>query len=103
MLAQVVDSPSEEVATTMPVSMSLSAATDLQGHLMVASNDLERLQGLLDDASQTKHLCQPRRLGTGCLQRGQSAIRPSRVLRAQIAARVDFSDTCASAITGRRD
>lgn len=53
MLAQVVDSPSEKVATTMPVSMSLSAATDLQDHLMVASNDLERLQGLLDDASQT--------------------------------------------------
>ena len=53
MLAQVVDSPLEKVATTMPVSMSLSAATDLQDHLMVASNDLERLQGLIDDASQT--------------------------------------------------
>ena len=53
MLAQVADSPSEEVATTLPVRMSLFAATDLQDHLMIASNDLERLQGLLDDASQT--------------------------------------------------
>ena len=93
MFAQVVDSPLEEVATTVPVSMSLSAATDLQDHLMGASNDLERLQGLLDDASQTKHLCQPRRLGTGCLQRGRPAIRPGRVLGAQIAARVDFIGT----------
>jgi hypothetical protein len=28
------------------------AATDLQDHLLVANNDLERLQRLLDDASQ---------------------------------------------------
>ena len=32
--------------------MALLAAADLQDHLMVASNDLERLQRLLDDASQ---------------------------------------------------
>jgi hypothetical protein len=32
--------------------MPLLAAADLQDHLMVASNDLERLQRLLDDASQ---------------------------------------------------
>jgi hypothetical protein len=32
-------------------SQSLLAAADLQDHLMVASNDLERLQRLLDDAS----------------------------------------------------
>jgi hypothetical protein len=32
--------------------MPLHAAVDLQDHLMVASNDLERLQRLLDDASQ---------------------------------------------------
>ena len=31
--------------------MPLHAAADLQDHLMVASNDLERLQRLLDDAS----------------------------------------------------
>jgi hypothetical protein len=31
----------------------LLAAADLQDHLMVASNDLERLQRLLDDASET--------------------------------------------------
>ena len=33
--------------------MPLQAAADLQDHLMVASNDLERLQRLLDDASET--------------------------------------------------
>ena len=32
-------------------SMHLLIAADLQDHLMVASNDLERLQRLLDDAS----------------------------------------------------
>ncbi len=36
-----------------PVGMPLLAAADLQDHLMVASNDLERLQRLLDDASQS--------------------------------------------------
>jgi hypothetical protein len=33
-------------------AMALLAAADLQDHLMVAGNDLERLQRLLDDASQ---------------------------------------------------
>jgi hypothetical protein len=33
-------------------TLPLLAAADLQDHLMVASNDLERLQRLLDDASQ---------------------------------------------------
>ena len=33
--------------------LPLLAAADLQDHLMVASNDLERLQRLLDDASQS--------------------------------------------------
>jgi hypothetical protein len=33
--------------------MPLLAAADLQDHLMVASNDLERLQRLLDDASES--------------------------------------------------
>ena len=33
--------------------LPLLAAADLQDHLMVASNDLERLQRLLDDASET--------------------------------------------------
>ena len=44
MLAQVVDSPSEEVATTMPVSMSLSAATDLQDHLISLGRIPRRLR-----------------------------------------------------------
>lgn len=35
-----------------PPGMDLLAAADLQDHLMVASNDLDRLQRLLDDASQ---------------------------------------------------
>ena len=33
-------------------SLPLRMAADLQDHLLVASNDLERLQRLLDDASQ---------------------------------------------------
>lgn len=36
-----------------PDGLPLLAAADLQDHLMVASNDLERLQRLLDDASET--------------------------------------------------
>jgi hypothetical protein len=39
--------PTSPAGPTMP----LLAAADLQDHLMVASNDLERLQRLLDDAS----------------------------------------------------
>lgn len=34
-----------------PAGMSIALAADLQDHLLVASNDLERLQRLLDDAS----------------------------------------------------
>jgi len=36
---------------TTTSALSLLAAADLQDHLMVARNDLERLQRLLDDAS----------------------------------------------------
>lgn len=36
-----------------PTSMPLLAAADLQDHLMVATNDLERLQRLLADASDS--------------------------------------------------
>lgn len=36
-----------------PSGLPLMAAADLQDHLMVANNDLERLQRLLDDASET--------------------------------------------------
>jgi len=39
-------------APPLPAGIPLMAAADLQDHLMVASNDLERLQRLLDDASQ---------------------------------------------------
>ena len=35
-----------------PAGMALFTAADLQDHLLVASNDLERLQRLLDDAGQ---------------------------------------------------
>jgi hypothetical protein len=35
-----------------PIGMPILAAADLQDHLLVASNDLDRLQRLLDDASQ---------------------------------------------------
>ena len=43
------ESPVPEMNPVLP----LLAAADLQDHLMVASNDLERLQRLLDDASET--------------------------------------------------
>lgn len=43
----------EDAEYTLPAGgMPLLAAADLQDHLMVASNDLERLQRLLDDASE---------------------------------------------------
>ena len=37
---------------TAPPGFTLLAAADLQDHLMVATNDLERLQRLLNDASE---------------------------------------------------
>jgi hypothetical protein len=37
---------------TAPPALTVLAATELQDHLLVANNDLERLQRLLDDASQ---------------------------------------------------
>ncbi len=43
------ESPVPDTSPGLP----LMAAADLQDHLMVASNDLERLQRLLDDASET--------------------------------------------------
>ena len=43
------DSPVPDMSPGLP----LAAAADLQDHLMVASHDLERLQRLLDDASET--------------------------------------------------
>lgn len=43
------DSPVSDMRPGLP----LEAAADLQDHLMVASHDLERLQRLLDDASET--------------------------------------------------
>jgi hypothetical protein len=48
--------------------LPLAAAADLQDHLMVTSNDLERLQRLLDDASQAlmNHFTQ----ATGHLENG---------------------------------
>lgn len=43
------ESPVPDTSPGLP----LLAAADLQDHLMVASHDLERLQRLLDDASET--------------------------------------------------
>ncbi|MFN0182327.1 MAG: hypothetical protein ACKVQR_00770 [Aquabacterium sp.] len=42
-----------EETTPQPAGMGLAAAADLQDHLMVATNDLDRLQRLLTDASET--------------------------------------------------
>lgn len=47
MLAENNDNPHAAAA-----ALSVLAATELQDHLLVANNDLERLQRLLDDASQ---------------------------------------------------
>jgi hypothetical protein len=44
--------PESPPPDTLAGGLTLLAAADLQDHLMVASNDLERLQRLLDDASQ---------------------------------------------------
>ena len=49
-------STGDEAAAAAPASsggLDPLAATDLQDHLMVASNDLDRLQRLLNDASDT--------------------------------------------------
>ncbi len=42
-----------QAAASGGMPLPLLAAADLQDHLMVASNDLERLQRLLDDAAQS--------------------------------------------------
>lgn len=43
-------SPDPNPSPPVPPGLSVLAATDLQDHLLVANNDLERLQRLLDDA-----------------------------------------------------
>ena len=46
--------PPPDASVSAPVNgLPLMAAADLQDHLMVANHDLERLQRLLDDASET--------------------------------------------------
>jgi hypothetical protein len=40
-------------STGAPPGLSVLAAADIQDHLLVASNDLERLQRLLEDAGST--------------------------------------------------
>ncbi|ODU08277.1 MAG: hypothetical protein ABS84_13685 [Rubrivivax sp. SCN 71-131] len=48
-----VSAEDSSAATPPPqAALSLLAATELQDHLLVAHNDLERLQRLLDDAAQ---------------------------------------------------
>lgn len=49
------DSAIDDLASTGDVRerIPLRAAADLQDHLMVASNDLDRLKRLLEDASET--------------------------------------------------
>ena len=42
----------DDPGTARPPEMALLLAAELQDHLMTASNDLERLQRLLDDACQ---------------------------------------------------
>ena len=44
--------PTPDPAAPFQAGLALPVAAELQDHLMVAGNDLERLQRLLDDASQ---------------------------------------------------
>lgn len=55
MLVQETRSPPSAPPPTCPVdgAMPLLVAADLQDHLMVASNDMDRLQRLLGDACET--------------------------------------------------
>jgi hypothetical protein len=48
-----------DAPTPSPGGLPLMAAADLQDHLMVATNDLERLQRLLEDAGEALmgHFC----------------------------------------------
>jgi hypothetical protein len=43
----------DEQGPDLPRGLALATAADLQDHLMTAANDLDRLQGLLTDASDT--------------------------------------------------
>lgn len=43
----------QDPSSVPPAALSVLAATELQDHLLVAHNDLERLQRLLDDASRS--------------------------------------------------
>jgi hypothetical protein len=57
--------------------MALLAAAEIQDHLMVVSNDLDRLQRLLDDASQSlmSHFTQANgQLADGALQEARQTI-----------------------------
>ncbi len=76
-------------------SMPLLAAADLQDHLMVASNDLERLQRLLDDASQALmcHFTQ----ATGQLARG--AVDDARLTIGGAITALQFQDMASQLIT----
>lgn len=79
---------------SMP-GMALATAADLQDHLMVASNDLERLQRLLDDASQAlmSHF-------TGALSHIEEALGHIAAARAgQPGAMADAKATLGGAIT----
>lgn len=55
MLAQDIPTPQHAPPDGLQVgcAMPLLAAADLQDHLMVATNDMDRLQGLLGDACNT--------------------------------------------------
>ena len=89
------EAPMQAPQAAMPPpasTLSLLAAADLQDHLMVARNDLERLQRLLDDASTalvghfagaTRHLDAVHHAGPD----------------ADLAAQRDLRDTLGSAIT----
>jgi hypothetical protein len=47
------DTAAFDEAPDLPRGLALATAADLQDHLMTAANDLDRLQGLLTDASDT--------------------------------------------------
>ncbi len=58
-------------------ALPLLAAADLQDHLMVATNDLDRLQTLLDDACAVLMAQLRRRAATSCGAGGSTVSAPA--------------------------
>jgi len=87
--------PQDPLALPPGDSVSLLAAAELQDHLMVASNDLERLQRLLDDASQS--LMGHFTMATGHIEAG--ALQDARLVIGGAITALQFQDMASQLIT----